>query len=55
MAQIIEWALIFLALLGLWPWILGYRATWSRALLAVALAAMVWVFLRRVNRIRRAR
>jgi len=55
MAQVIEWTLIFLALLSLWPWILGYRANWSRALLVVALIAMIWVFVRRVDRIRRVR
>jgi predicted membrane metal-binding protein len=53
--QIIEWILIFLALLSLWPWILGYRAPWYRGLLIVALAAMVWVAVRRITRVRRAR
>jgi len=54
--RIIETILIFLAILSLWPWILGYRSElWSRLLLAAALVAMIWVAVRRVSRIRRAR
>ena len=54
--RIIETVLIFLAILSLWPWILGYRTElWSRGLLVAALVAMVWVAVRRVNRVRRAR
>jgi len=56
MGAIIEWILILFALLSLWPWMLGYGDTWwSRALLIAALVAMVWVAVRRINRIRRAR
>jgi len=55
-ARTIETVLIFIAILSLWPWILGYRTElWSRGLLIAALVAMVWVAVRRVNRVRRAR
>jgi hypothetical protein len=55
-ARTIETILIFLAILSLWPWILGYRRElWSRGLLVAALTAMIWVACRRINRIRRAR
>ena len=56
LARTLETILIFLAILSLWPWILGYRTElWSRGLLIAALVAMVWVAVRRVNRVRRAR
>jgi len=56
LARTLETILIFLAILSLWPWIFGYRTElWSRALLIAALVAMVWVAVRRVNRVRRAR
>jgi len=54
--RLIETVLILLAMLSLWPWILGHRREpWSRLLLAAALVAMVVVAIRRVNRIRRVR
>ena len=52
---IVEWILVFLALLGLWPWILGYREPWYRLVLVVVLIAMIWVAVRRISRIRRIR
>jgi len=55
MGQIIEWILILLALLSLWPWILGYRPGWYRVVLVAALAAMVAVAVRRIGRVRRTR
>jgi hypothetical protein len=56
LARTIETVLIFLAIVSLWPWILGYRTElWSRLLLIAALVAMVWVAVRRVSRIRRTR
>lgn len=56
MGRLIETVLIFVAMLSLWPWILGHRREpWSRLLLLAALAAMIWVAVRRINRIRRIR
>jgi len=53
MSGIIEWVLIFLALISLWPWVFGYREPWYRLVLVAALVAMIWVAVRRINRIRR--
>lgn len=56
MSRVIETVLIFLAILSLWPWILGYRRElWSQGLLLAALVAMIWVAVRRISRIRRSR
>lgn len=55
MGQVVEWVLIFLAIASLWPWILGYRGGWLYPVWAAALVAMIWVLVRRVNRVRGAR
>jgi hypothetical protein len=51
--EIIEWVLILLALVSLWPWVFGYRPGWYRLVLVAALAAMIWVARRRIGRVRR--
>jgi hypothetical protein len=51
--EIVEWVLILLAVLALWPLILGYQTAWSRLVMVAALAAMIWVLVRRVGRVRR--
>jgi hypothetical protein len=55
---LIETILIVAALVSLWPLILGYQwasTIWYKfGLLTVVLAAMVWVTLRRLGRIRSA-
>jgi hypothetical protein len=49
-----ESILIVIALLSLWPVLLGYRAIWYRAWLVGVLAFMVWVAIRRLERVREA-
>jgi|WetSurMetagenome_2_1015567.scaffolds.fasta_scaffold360221_1 hypothetical protein len=49
---IIEWGIIFAAMLSIWPWLLGYRSGWYRALQIAVLLALIWVTR---NRLRRAR
>lgn len=52
--QLIEAGLIVLALVSLWPVLLGYRALWYSAWLGVMLAVMIWVAVRQLRRIRAA-
>jgi membrane protein YdbS with pleckstrin-like domain len=52
---IVEWVLILAAMAALWPWTFGYRPPWYRLVLVAALAAMAWVFVRRLGRVRRVR
>ena len=52
--EVLESALIILALASLWPVALGYRAVWYVVWLMVVLAAMGWLAVRRVRRIRAA-
>lgn len=58
MTRALETLVIIVALCSLWPIILGYQwaqAAWYKlGLLAVVLAAMVWVTSRRISRIRAA-
>jgi len=48
----VEDAVIILAILSLWPIVLGKRSVWSSVLLCVALAALVVIFFTRLNRIK---
>ncbi len=50
----VEAVLIIVALLSLWPVLLGYRAWWYRGWLVVVLGFMVWMTIRRMNRIKAA-
>ena len=52
--EVLESALIILALASLWPVVLGYRAVWYELWLVVVVGAMAWVAVRRVRRIRAA-
>jgi len=51
-AEQLEWVLILLALVSLWPYVFGYRPLWYRVLLLGVLAVMVWVAVRRWRRLR---
>ena len=48
----VEDAVIILAILSLWPIVLGEHSAWSTVLLCVALAALVVIFFARLNRIK---
>jgi len=48
----IEAVLIMVALVSLWPIVLGYHALWYRTWLVAVLGFMVWVTVRRMGRIR---
>ena len=50
--EILETVAIFLAILSLWPRILGWPHIAWKVFMYVMLAAMVWVFVRRVCRYR---
>ena len=52
--ELLEWIAILIAIVSLWPLILGVRSLWYYAWLVIVLAAMVKVFLNRVARLRRA-
>jgi len=52
--EIIESALIVVALLSLWPVILGHRSLLYSLWLISMLGAMVWLAVRRLRRIRAA-
>jgi len=52
--EIAESALIVMALLSLWPVILGHRSALYSLWLIVVLGAMVWLAVRRFRRIRAA-
>lgn len=53
-AEKIEWVLIFLAMGVVWLWIAGGREGWWRLTQAAAIAAMVWVAVRRIGRVHKA-
>ncbi len=50
----IPFALFLVALFSLMPWFFGFRPLWYQLWLAVVLAAMVWVTVRRLSRTRQA-
>jgi hypothetical protein len=50
----IETVLIVVALVSLWPLLFGFNAAWYWVWLTAVLAAMVWVTVRRLRRIREA-
>ena len=52
--EIIEAVLIVVALVSLWPVLLGYHAGWYRAWLVVVLGFMVWMTIRRMGRTKAA-
>ncbi len=47
-----EWLLVFLAIAALWPTIMRWEGIWWDLALWAALAAMIWVFIRRSRRIK---
>jgi hypothetical protein len=49
---IIEWIIIFAAMAGIWPWLLGYRSGWYGALQIFLLLALIWVTRNRLRRVR---
>ena len=51
--ELLEWIAILIAIVSLWPLILGVRSLWYYAWLVIVLAAMVKIFLNRVARLRR--
>jgi hypothetical protein len=53
-AVIAESVLIVVALISLWPLLAGYRPPWYRIWLLLMLAAMAWVAVRRLRRVRAA-
>ena len=53
--RLIEDAFILLCILTLWPVILGWTGTLYEVLLYVALAGLIFIFVRRVRRFRKAR
>ncbi len=52
--QKVEAALIIIALVSLWPYIVGYRPLWYQVWLGVVLGLMLWVAMRRLSRVRAA-
>ncbi len=50
----VETILIVVALVSLWPLLLGFSVPWYQLWLALVLGAMVWVAVRRFRRIREA-
>jgi|GEM_PF-1711043 len=50
----IESVLIVIALVSLWPIVIGYSELWYRLWLVVVLGLMSWVAIRRVGRVREA-
>ena len=53
--RLIEAAFILLCILTLWPVILGWTGTLYEVLLYVALAGLIFIFVRRVRRFRTSR
>ena len=53
--RLIEDAFILLCILTLWPVILGWTGTLYEVLLYVALAGLIFIFVRRVRRFRTSR
>ena len=53
--RLIEDAFILLCILTLWPVILGWTGTLYEVLLYVALAGLLFIFVRRVRRFRASR
>ena len=51
--EIVEWVLILVAIVSLWPWVAGYRAPCYQAYLLVVLVVMAIIALRRLCRIKR--
>lgn len=47
----LEMVLIIVALVSLWPIIIGYHAWWYRGWLVVVLGFMIWMTIRRLGRI----
>ena len=56
MAKLIiwEWVIIFVAMLSLWPWLMGYRAPWYGLVQLAFLLALLWVARNRWRRTRQA-
>jgi hypothetical protein len=52
--EIVEGAMILVALASLWGTVIGYHEWWYRGWLVVVLGLMVWVTLRRMARVRAA-
>lgn len=53
--RLVEDAFILLCILTLWPVILGWTGTLYEVLLYVALAGLLFIFVRRVGRFRASR
>jgi hypothetical protein len=49
---LLEWIIIAIALLSLWPVIIGYSLLWYKLYLLVVLGALIWVTRNRLARIR---
>jgi hypothetical protein len=52
--QLLEPALIIIALVSLWPMLRDYKPMWYRVWLVLVLGAMIWVAQRRLARTRAA-
>ncbi len=52
--SVLEYGLIALGILALWPHILGYRETWYLIASVVVLLLLSWLAVIRVRRVRRA-
>ena len=52
--EIAESVLIVVALTSLWPLLAGYHEPWYRIWLILMLAAMAWIAVRRLRRVRAA-
>ena len=52
--QKLETALVIVALVSLWPLIVGYSPLWYQVCLGIVLGLMLWVAMRRLSRVRAA-
>ncbi|NIM06278.1 MAG: hypothetical protein GTO55_07840 [Armatimonadetes bacterium] len=51
---LIEWIIIIVGLISIWPIIAGYHAIWYSIYLFVVMLALIWVTRSRLRRIRQA-
>ena len=54
-SKLIEDLFILLCIISLWPVVLGWTETIYQYLLYIALAGLVWIFVRRIRRFHEAR
>jgi hypothetical protein len=50
--ELLEWIVIIIALVSLWPVVIGYSPIWYKLYLVVVLGALIWVTRNRLHRIR---